>query len=316
MITTSPIANRRSPSRFAVLIVRDRVFAHAAGKQDQPAVGSPTRAMLHACRRPRQRAGRRVRHRREQLDRILAAAARVARERLVSLPDRHRDACRARCPGDSTAAVRNVPCADVTSTTSPSPMPSFAAVAGIDLDPAAPHRRGQRIRHLLQPWQMRGEPSRNVVRRIRQEVEGILRRRRRRTRCDAADGARAAGLRGRRPATSAGGQRPHQPPFACASVHASPPSAHRRQRGERRRQHLVERLPRQLERRSRPRPISSSTSGVARVSCSGRITGGATLATASTSPTRAPPRSMIRGTSGPAGSDRPGRSSRPGSCRS
>ena len=189
----------------------------------------------------------------------------------------------------------------------------------IDLDPAAPHRRRQRVGHLLQPRQVRQRAVEKVRRGVRQEVERELLPRRRRTAARRTSRARRGARRRRRGAAppSEAGSVPHQPPFSCASVQASPPSAaggnaanvapsissnvsHGRSSGVCRR-----------------RPTSSSTSArrarlVQRRHHRRRHAGHGRPA----SPIRARPRPTTRGTSGRAGSDRPGRWSRPGSCRS
>ena len=144
-------------------------------------------------------------------------------------------------------------------------MPSVRRRRRVDLDPAAPHRRRQRIGHLLQPRQVR---QRSVEERARRHTAGSeaetagvaveLRLGERR----AAASARPAPLG----VASAAGSVPHQPPFSCASVHASqrrrrqaaPMNDSRRASPRRSRHGRVERL------RQR-RPTSSSTSAVARV---------------------------------------------------
>src|SRR5262249_29906592 len=63
-----------------------RVLAHLAGKHDQATIAVARPRDLDARRRPRERAGIRLGHRREDPDRVHAAAARVTRERLVPLP--------------------------------------------------------------------------------------------------------------------------------------------------------------------------------------------------------------------------------------
>ena len=188
-------------------------------------------------------------------------------------------------PGESTAAVCSVPCADVTSTTSPSRDAELRGRRRVDLDPAAPHRRRQRIGHLLQPRQVRRRAVEERRRGVRQEVERDTAARRRRTAAPTTTASAATARSARGAAASAAGSVPHQPPFSCASVHASESGEAARERRERGGQHLLEGLPRQVQRPAQePRPTSSSTSGVARVSCSGFITGGATLATATIDP--------------------------------
>src|SRR5262245_13065498 len=44
----------------------------------------------------------------------------------------------------------------------------------IDLNPTTPHCRGQRIRHLLKPWQMRQRSIEERARRVRKEMKWIL----------------------------------------------------------------------------------------------------------------------------------------------
>src|SRR5262245_59807010 len=56
-----------------------------AAKQNQTAVGFADLRQPDARRGPRQLPGRRLRHRREDAERIRAALARIAREGLVSL---------------------------------------------------------------------------------------------------------------------------------------------------------------------------------------------------------------------------------------
>ena len=111
------------------------------------------------------------------------------------------------------AGARSVPCADATSTTSPCAMPSVRGGLRVDLDPAAPHRRRHRIRHLLQPRQVRERAVEERLRRVRQEVERILRRRRRRTAARRTPSGSSALLRaGRRAQPRSGRQR--SPPAA------------------------------------------------------------------------------------------------------
>ena len=153
-------------------------------------------------------------------------------------------------------------------------MPSFAAVAGLIstqlLHIAEVSGSGISCSH----GRCASDPSRNVDRGVRQEVK-------RDTapaspsNCGSAnaDGARARPAP--RPAArppAARGSVPHQPPFSCASVHASPPSAAGRQRGERGAEHLLEGLPRQRRAASagagRPRAArpASRASGAAAAS--------------------------------------------------
>ena len=164
------------------------------------------------------------------------------------------------------------------------PMPSFVGGRRIDLDPAAPHRRRQRIGHLLQPRQMRQRSIEERARGIRQQMKRILLRRRRRT---AARRRPASGPTGRRRCGDRDGRRKRSPPSALL-LRVRPRVSARgrgRERHERRGQHFIERLPRQLRAASQAgAPTSSSTSGVARVWCSGFITGGATPTTAIVEP--------------------------------
>src|SRR5438045_608694 len=78
-------------SHFSPRLTLVRLLPHLTGKHDQAAIGSGGAGNLHPRRRPRERTGRRFDRRREDRDRVDAAAARVAREDVVSLSDRHRD---------------------------------------------------------------------------------------------------------------------------------------------------------------------------------------------------------------------------------
>ena len=255
-----------------------------------------------------------------RLDRVLAAPARVSRERLVPLADRHRHDVGRDARARSSPARAATPATSGPPRRSPCAMPSRAGRRGIDLHPAAPHRRRERVGHLLQPRQVR---QRSVEELRTTDTAGSG------TDTAAASPSNCGSVNGKRC------ERTHRPRCALSMTAAirrqrAPPSAlllrvgpgvglgaRRGQRRERGGKHLLEGLPRQIQRARSRRPISSSTSGIARVSCSGFITGGATLATACD---RArfghARRPTIRGTSDRAESDPRARSSRRGSCRS
>ena len=155
----------------------------------------------------------------------------------------------------------------------------------IDLDPAAPHRRRQRIGHLLQPRQVRERSVEERLRRVRQEVERILRRRRRRTaaRRTSRVARFAAGSRRRRARVARRLPRRQFPTSRPASARS--PRRPSPRRVERRLEHLV--VASATAGRAASSACcatSSSTSGVARVWCSGFIAGAATLATATIEP--------------------------------
>src|SRR5262245_20111141 len=72
-------------------LVLVRMLAHLAGKENQRSIGVTDARYLDACCRPRERARFWFRRRRQNLDRVGAALARVPGELRVTLPDRHRD---------------------------------------------------------------------------------------------------------------------------------------------------------------------------------------------------------------------------------
>ena len=124
------------------------------------------------------------------------------------------------------AGARNVPCVDAISTRSPCAICELRRGLWIDLNPAAPHRGRHRVRQLLQPRQVRGRPIVERRRRVRQEMERILRRHRRRMREPRISGCPPC----RRPLTgdflATGAPAPCDCayPFFEASSHASWPS--------------------------------------------------------------------------------------------
>ena len=129
-------------------------FAHAAGKQDQPPSGSPTRATRTRVAAQASAPVVASVSGASSADRVLAAPARVARERLCPCPTGIATMSGA-MPGEDHRRARSVPCVEAISTTSPSRDAEPRGRRRVDLDPAAPHRRGQRVRHLLQPRQVR-----------------------------------------------------------------------------------------------------------------------------------------------------------------
>ena len=185
-------------------------------------------------------------------------------------------------PGETIAAVRSVPCDDATSTTSPSRDAELRRGRRIDLDPAAPHRRRQRIRHLLQPRQVRERAVEERGRGIRAGSETDTDRASP-SNCGSTNAERARVCRLLAPCrrARAGGKR--SPPAALL-LRLGPRVERLRRRRQRRRTSPSSISSKVCHGRSSGfasrRPISSSTSGVARVWCSGCITGGATLATA------------------------------------
>ena len=225
------------------------VFSHAAGEQDQPSVWIADARDLHARRRPRQRAGRPARSPAREIDRVLAAAARVARERLVPLPDRHRDTSGA-MPGEmhgrAPAACR---AREATSTRSPSPMPSCAAVSGLIstqlLHIADVSGSGISCSH----GRCASDPSRNCGDGYGRKWNGYCCASP--SNCGSATSAQLGVDRRRRRGRRPRRRRQRAPPAALL-LRVGPRVAafgQRRQRRERRRQHLLERLPRQLDRR-------------------------------------------------------------------
>ena len=173
------------------------------------------------------------------LHRIGAAAARVARERLVSLPDRHRDGVGRRCRARAPPARAREPCADATSTRSPSAMPSRSAVCGLIstqlLHIAVVSGSGSSCSH----GRCASEPSRSACDAYGRKWNGYCAARRRRTaRCapgrrrDAAAraGAAAAGrpLRGGRRGLPAPAASPRRSATAAADSAAASAAARRR----------------------------------------------------------------------------------------
>ncbi len=221
-------------------------------------------------------------------------------------------------PGVITADERSVPCGEVTSTRSPVPIPSLAAVAGIHLHPAAPHRGGQRVRHLLQPRQVGGGSVVEGRRRVRQEVEGELRRvavelrldERRRGRARAGRRSRRRGRRGARATCPTS-----RPSPAPRSTHRRPrqPAAARR-RWRRARPPSIPRGGRAASAGDGRRPAARRRSPASGAAAPSPAAPRWPQPRASPTPARAPP--TIPGTSDRAGSGRRGRWSRPGSCRS
>ena len=231
--------------------------------------GGPTRDTLHARGRPRERAGGGVGHGREQIHGVVAPAARVSRIGAMTLPRRHGDDIRARCRARSPPP--RAACRGRTSPRRhrPDAMPSRSAVAGLIstqlLHIADVSGSGISCSH----GRCASEPSRKAFEGYGRKWNGYcsalaveLRR-----------GKRQWGGRSRPPAVPAAvrpaGSVPDQTPFACASVHASTSGGRRGQAGKRRAEHLVECLPRQVERpakraaRSRGARRASRVSGAA-----------------------------------------------------
>src|SRR5262245_17668712 len=188
-------------------------------------------------------------------------------------------------PGEITAAACSVPCAEATSTTSPSASPSFAAVAGFTSTQVLhiADVNGSGISWSHGRWA--SDPSRKVDDEYGRKWKGNC--------CESPSnwGSVKPTAWGRAPPAaagpgavagraSAGGIVPHQPPRSWASLHASPPSAE----GGNAANDAPSISSKDAQGHSSGRwsfpLISISMSAVARVACSGRITGGATLATA------------------------------------
>ncbi len=151
---SSPANMIRLPSAAPARAIVTRVAAHARG--NAPVSGS-------------------TELRREDRDRVHAAAARIARERLVTLANRHRDDVGRDARKDQDRrAQRALRRGDVDQIA----LCQLQPLGGlrIQLDPAAPHRRRQRVGHLLEPRQMRRRSVTEGLRRVGQKVERVLRR--------------------------------------------------------------------------------------------------------------------------------------------
>src|SRR5262245_46253800 len=122
-------------------------------------------------------------------------------------------------PGDTTAGARTVPCGDAISTTSPSPTPSLAAVAGLIsiqlLHIADVIGSGSSCSH----GRCASDPSRNAEDAYGRKFSGnsLGSPSSSAAACDIALVAVAA----EGGTVSDAGRLPHHPPFSCASVHAS-----------------------------------------------------------------------------------------------
>src|SRR5262245_9611835 len=181
-------------------------------------------------------------------------------------------------PGDNTAGTCTLPCADAISTTSPSPTPSFPAVAGLIsiqlLHIAEVIGSGNSCSH----GRCASDPSRNADDAYGRKFNGNSFGS---PSSSAAAYAVALGAAAAEGGTaSAVGRLPHQPPFSCASVHAST-------------SFVIDGSAMNvaviissnvchgsISGRASFWPTSISTSGIARVSWSGFIAAGAAPATA------------------------------------
>src|SRR5262245_53162266 len=173
-------------------------------------------------------------------------------------------------PGETTAGARSVPCDDAISTTSPSAIPSFAAVAVLIstqlLHIADVIGSGISCSH----GRCASDPSRKADDGYGRKWSGY---------CAAspsnsgganktafvAEGAEAAGV------TRGAGNVPHQPPFSCASVHASLPSVIAGSAMNVAVSISSNVIQGRFSGRASFCEISISTSGMARVSCNGFI---------------------------------------------
>src|SRR5687768_14834738 len=186
-------------------------------------------------------------------------------------------------PGEMTAAVRRLPCWDVTSTMSPSLIPRRAAVVGLIsiqlLHIAEVSGSGISCSH----GRCAVEPSRNWFDGYGRKWNGYW------SAAPSNSGSTNAAEPAPPPATgaavaSAAGSVPHQPPFSWASVHVSIPSlidGSAANDAANTSSNVCQGSSTGICSR---RPRSSSTSGIARVSYSGIITGAATLATDTSDP--------------------------------
>src|SRR5262245_12995311 len=122
-------------------------------------------------------------------------------------------------PGETIAAVRSDPCADATSTMSPSRTPSLVAVAVLIstqlLHIADVSGSGITCNH----GRCASEPSRNALEAYGRKCIGYCAASPSNCGSENANGFVCAGAAA--VVASAAGSMPHQPPFSCASVHVS-----------------------------------------------------------------------------------------------
>ena len=141
-----------------------RKAAHSSSEQNQLRLLRPAHARdFDARRRPGERTGLAFRKRRKNRKRVRAAPAGEPAEILVPRPTGMATMSGA-MPGERIAGARTLPCCEAISTRSPCSIFRLLRGLGVDFDPARPHRRGEHVRHLLQPGQVR---ERAIAERLR-----------------------------------------------------------------------------------------------------------------------------------------------------